>query len=377
MKSLTTALALALFACSDRDRPHAASEASSDRTPRVLDPAPQNVRALPPHAIHADGVGPYRLGLTLERLGTQIPSGGRNAQVDIPNVVHLSVLHAEEDAILIGGEPLGRATFVAVVGPQIARTETGIQVGSTRDELVRALGQPSIELDRARDPRIVVPSGLRELHAVMDNGRVVGLIVAASETPSKLDGCMRPAGDDKKIGACVNGGPGLASLEGDELVVRGPEGDKLLDKVKLPNARFIGAIRGGDGRDELVAITRVDDAQTRTWYLVAFRWDGGHLVRAIDAQPQPVYQLTTTNARWIGSTLNDLDLALEVVNRGETFEVGGLLTRRSGDKLRDLLVLSPVQVPRKRAKPAIVDAPFDAGVGDAATPAGSDDVRTP
>jgi hypothetical protein len=368
-------IALALLGCSDRDRPHATASEASDRTPRVLDPAPQNVRALPPHAIHPDGVGPYRLGVTLERLGTQIPSGGRNAQVDIPNVVHLSVLHAEEDAILIGGEPLGRATFVAVVGPQIARTETGIQVGSTRDQLVRALGQPSIELDRARDPHVVVPSNLRELRAVMETDRVVGLLVAASEPPSKLEGCVRPVGDDKKIGACVTGTPELASLEADELVVRAPEGDKILGKVTIPNAQFIGAIRAGDGRDDLVAVTRVDDAQTRTWSLVAFHWDAGRLVRLIE--PQQVYQLTTTNARWIGSTLRDLDLLLEVVNRGDTFEVGGLLTRRSGDKLRDLLVLSPVQVPRKRAKPATVDAPSDAGVGDAATPAGSDGVRTP
>jgi hypothetical protein len=375
-------LVLALFGCSDRDHAHAsATEVAPDRTPRVLDPPPQNVRALPPHAIHADGVGPYRLGVTLERLGTQIPSGGRNAQVDIPNVVHLSVLHAEEDAILIGGEPLGRATFVAVVGPQIARTETGIQVGSTRDELVHALGAPSIELDRWRDPRVIVPSNLRELRAVMDGDRVVGLVVAASEPPSKPEGCVRPAGDDKRIGACVTGTPELASLEGDELVVRTPEIEgkpgaeaKIIAKAVLPNAVFFGPVRAADGRDELVAITRVADEQSRTWSLVAFRWDAGHLLRVIDA---PVYQLTTTNARWIGSTLRDLDLALEVVNRGDTFEVGGLLTRRSGDKLRDLLVLSPVQVPRKRAKPATVDVPSDAGVGDAGTTSGSDDVHTP
>src|SRR5450755_2015640 len=211
-------IALLALGCSDHDRPHAAASEASDRTPRVLDPPPQNVRALPPHAIRADGVGPYKLGLTLERLGTQIPSGGRNAQVDIPSVVHLSVLHAEEDAILIGGEPLGRATFVAVVGSQIARTETGVQVGSTRDELIRALGQPSIELDRARDPRVIVPSNLRELRAVMDGDRVVGLVVAASEPPSKPDGCVRPTGDDKKVGACVTGAPELVSLENDELV---------------------------------------------------------------------------------------------------------------------------------------------------------------
>jgi hypothetical protein len=370
-------IALAALGCSDHDRPRATQSESTDHTPRVLDPPPQNVRALPPHAIRADGVGPYKLGLTLERLGTQIPSGGRNAQVDIPSVVHLSVLHAEEDAILIGGEPLGRATFVAVVGSQIARTETGVQVGSTRDELIHALGQPSIELDRARDPNVIVPTDLRELRAVMEGDRVVGLVVAASEPPSKPDGgggCVRPAGDDKRLGGCVTGAPDLVSLDNDELVVRAAEGDKILDKVKLPNAVFFAPVRAADGRDELIAVIRTEDAQARTWWLWAFRWELNHLVPVVHAQ---VYTLTATNARWIGSTLHDLDLALEVVNRGDTFEVGGLLTRRSGDKLRDLLVLSPVQVPRKRPKPATPDAgppiTSDAGVSGA----GSDGVHGP
>jgi hypothetical protein len=375
-------LALLALGCSDHDRPSASQSESTDRTPRVLDPPPQNVRALPPHAIRADGVGPYKLGLTLERLGTQIPSGGRNAQVDIPGVVHLSVLHAEEDAILIGGEPLGRATFVAVVGSQIARTETGVQVGSTRDELIRALGQPTVELDRARDPHVIVPSNLRELRAVMDGDRAVGLVVAASEPPSKPEGsggCVRPVGDDKKVGACVTGAPEFASLENDELVVRAPEGDKILAREKLPNAVFVAPVRAPDGRDELIAVVQTEDAQAgRTWWLAAFRWDANHLVRIVDAPRgiAPVYTLTATNARWIGSSLHDLDLALEVVNRGDTFEVGGLLTRRSGDKLRDLLVLSPVQVPRKRPKSVVPD-PTPATAGDAGVGAGSDGVHGP
>ena len=360
MKLLWIALlGIGALGCSDHDRPRATQSESTDRTPRVLDPPPQNVRALPPHAIRADGVGPYKLGLTLERLGTQIPSGGRNAQVDIPSVVHLSVLHAEEDAILIGGEPLGRATFVAVVGSQIARTETGVQVGSTRDELIRALGSPSSELDRARDPKVIVPANLRELRAVMDGDRVVGLVIAASEPPAKPEVLAKPEPDGRANGVCVR-------PTGD--------GDKVLDKVKLPNAVFVAPVRAGDGRDELIAIIRTEDAQARTWWLVGFRWDVNHLVRVVDAQ---VYQLTATNARWIGSALHDLDLALEVVNRGDTFEVGGLLTRRTGDKLRDLLVLSPFQVPRKRAKPATADAAptttGDAGV----SAAGSDGVHAP
>ena len=155
----------------------------------------------------------------------------------------------------------------------------------------------------------------------------------------------------------------------------------MVAKVALPNAVFVGPIRAADGRDELIAIVRLEDVAEKSWWLVGYRWDGAHLVRALERDRWPLYQLTATNARWIGSPLADLDLALEVQSRGDTFEVGGLLTRRSGDKLRDLLVLSPIQVPRKRAKPSTVDVPAsgssNAGVGSAVSAPGSDETHTP
>lgn len=377
MKLAVLAL-LACAGCSDRDKPQKHVTPEVDRQPRVLDPPPSNVRALPPHAIRADGVGPYRLGLTLEQVGQQVPSGGRNALVEIERVVRLSVLHAEEDAIEIGGEPLGRASFVSVVGGTIARTASGIQVGSTREELFRALGPPAADLDRARDPRIVVPSNLRELRAVLEGDRIVGLVVEAADPATKSDGCVRPQDDEKRFGACLTGVPDLVTVDGDELVVRTAEGDKPVGHDHIANAVFVRPVRTADGHDELVAITRSGDAQTQTWSLVAWRVEAGKLVRVVDAPggSRPVYQLTSTNARWIGSTLGELDLVLEVVSRGDMLEVGGLLTRRTGDKLRDLLVLSPVQVPHRRAK-SVTPEPeresSDAGVVVPAPATGSDD----
>jgi hypothetical protein len=381
----TLAVVWAVSGCSDRDHAHAsATEVAADRTPRVLDPPPQNVRALPPHAIRRDGVGPYRLGLTLEQLGTQVPSGGRNAQIDIQSVVHLSVLHAEDDAIQVGGEPLGRASFVAVVGSKIARTESGIQVGSTREELVQALGAPDVSLTRARDPHIVVPSNLRELRAVLDGDKVIGLVVTASDPPIKAEGCVRPtpvsAGEETKFGACLTGAPAIVTIDGDELVARTVEPSKVIGEIPLARLmlgrtfKFAAALRAPDGKDEIVAVTEAEDAQAKTWYLVAFRVEAGKLVPIADG---PAYQLTATNARWIGSTLHDLDLLLEVTNRGETFEVGGLLTHRTNDKLRDLLVLSPAQVLRRRAKSATPEPERETQDAGVAAPTGSDDNHAP
>ncbi len=147
------------------------------------------------------------------------------------------------------------------------------------------------------------------------------------------------------------------TLEGEDLGVRAPDSDRVT-QVRIPNAIFAAPLRGTDGRDEIVAVARTDDATTRTWLLFAFRYDGTHLVKVVDGER--VYRLTAANARWIGSDLQNLDLALSLTSRPDAIEVGGLLTARIGDKLRDLVVISPVHISRRRAKSASPEA-SDAG----------------
>ena len=367
-------LAVLVVACSDHARPEVKRD--PERLHRVIEAPARGVRALPPHAIRADGVGPYRLGTSLAELLDQLPSGPRIAQFDIPGVVHRSILRAEDDAILIGGEPQGRASFVAVVGGEIARTESGIHVGSTRDELVRALGASVDEPDRARDPRVIVPSGLRNAHAVLDGDRVIALVVTADrETPRAVVGdagagdatCARPAPDLERgrFGACLTPTGELVAVDGDDIVVRGPDSERAIATARVPGMVFAAALRASpDGRDELVAIAATLDAQVRTWSLVAFRLEGKGLVKTVE--PTPLYQLTVTNARWIGAELRDLDLYLELTSRPDAIEVGGLLTTRTAEKLHDIVVISSVPVARHRAKSAPPEA-TDAGTSDGAS----------
>jgi len=88
-------------------------------------------------------------------------------------------------------------------------------------------------------------------------------------------------------------------------------------------------------------------------------------VRAMDAMP--LYQLSSTNARWIGAELRDIELYLELTSRPETIEVGGLLTTleqaHGGTKIRDVVVIAPASVARKRSKPVVAEP------SDAAAPA--------
>jgi hypothetical protein len=322
---------------------------------RVIEAPSRGVRALPPHAIRADGVGPYRLGATVTTLLDQLRSGPNITQFTLPGVIQRDIVRAEEGAILIGVEPQGKATFVSVVDAEIARTEAGVHVGSTRAELATALGAPLVEPDRAHDPRIVIPSKLDNARVLFDGDRIAAFVIAAETERGKdgKDGKEPPAERD------------VVTTKGDELqlTIRGSERPIV---ARIPGMVWAATVRNpGDGRDEVVAIVKAGDAQSTTWSLVPYRFHEGKLSRVV-VEPAVLYQLTAANARWIGAEIRDLDLLLEVTSRADTFEVGGLLTTRAGDKIRDIVVISPVSVGRRRAKAAPQEPMLDAGTSDAA-----------
>jgi len=367
---IRTALFLAVLTigCSDRDKP--AVQKEPDKPRRIVEPVSRGVRALPPHAIRAEGVGPYKLGATVAELLDQLPSGPRIRQFSIPGIVHRDMLRGEDDAILIGTEPQGRAQFVAVVRGEIAKTEANIQVGSTREELEKALGAPLDDLERARDPRIVVPSKLDNARVVVGGDRIEAIVltpvVERAKDPASIatePGCTRPAGDREKriIGACLTGAGEQIRVGDDELAVLGKDAEKVVASARVAGLVFAAPMRNPvDGRDELVVVTRGDDGQARTWVVTVYRLVDGKLKWG---EPKPAYQITSANARWIGAELDQVDLLLELTSKADAIEVGGLLTTRIADKIRDIVVISPVTVARRLAKGPAPE-PADAGLSD-------------
>jgi hypothetical protein len=349
VKSLL-ALLLLLAGCSDAKRPD--TKRDPERQRRVIEPPPRGVRALPPHAIRADGVGPYKLGATVTQLLDQLPSGPRITQFTLPGVIQRDILRAEEDAILIGTEPQGTAKFVSVVRSDIARTEAGVHVGSSIAELERALGASLVEADRAQDPRIAIPSNLKNARVLIEEGRIAAIVIASEPERSK----------DKDSPAEPRDYVVRASGEDIMLVARESE-KPVTSAVRVPGLVFAAPVRNpGDGRDDIVAITRNEDAQSRTWSLVVMRAHDGKLLRT--SEPAELYRLTAASARWIGADIRGLELFIELTGRTDSIEVGGLLTTRIGDQLRDIVVISPVSVPRRRPK-APAHEPIDAGTSDA------------
>jgi len=356
--------------CSDRDSVQVKPR-EPERPRRVVEPPSRGVRALPPFAIRAEGVGPYKLGASAAELLDELPSGPRIRQFTIPGVVHRDMMRGEEDAILIGAEPQGKSTFISVIRGEIARTEAGVQVGSTREEVEHSLGAAIEETDRARDPRIVIPSKLDNAHIVFNGDRVEAIVLTpvVERTKDVVAGehtCTRPAGEREKrtFGACLSTAGELVRVGDEELSVLGKDGEKAVANVRVPGLVFAAALRNPiDGRDDIIAITRSTDpqTQTRTWTLIAYRLAEGKLLRVIE--PAPVYTVTDANARWIGADLDNVDLLIELASRADAIEVGGLLTTRFGDKIRDIVVISPVPVARRRGSKPAADV-VDAGLSD-------------
>lgn len=362
------------LACSDKERPTREAPRDPPRERRVIEPPAGIVRPLPPHAIRAEGIGPYRLGERLSDLLHQLPSGPRIIVYEIPGLVHRSVIRAEDSMVLIGGEPGGIATTVSVVGPEVARTESGIHVGSTRDEVLRALGPQVREPERAVDPRVLITEAIPSARFVLAGDRVVAIVAtaesgamaarAAVREPVADPRCVRPAATDRAFGTCLTNSGELVEIAGNELTIRTSDGQRVITPLRPPgDVVFAAPLRGPDGRDELAIVTHSDDTEKRRWSLVVYRFEGGKFVRSIDQAP--LYQLSSSNARWIGAELGAVDLYLELASRPDAIEVGGLLTTRQGEAVGDVAVILPVSIARRAGKSPSPEA-TDAGVSDTA-----------
>lgn len=363
--SLVVAMIALAAGCSEGERkPPPPREPQPPR--RVIEPPTGTVRPLPPYTIKSEGVGPYyTLNETIATLLQQLPSGPRITRFEIPGVVRTNVIRAEDDNVLIGGETNGTAQFIAVVGPEVARTENGIKVGSKVSEIAE-LGAVTDELERVRDPRLVCASSLKNVKMIVDDSRIAAFVVSAdTPPPQRKDAptCTRPKSPiPRTFGSCLTATGEIVEVEDGELSIYLPDADrKPIATLRIPNIVFAGALYNPlEGRDELVAITRSDLPHLRTWTLVAYRVEAKQFVRVVDGN-EPIYSLSSSQARWIGAELANVDLYLEIAHRSDGIEVGGLLTSWRGEKIRDVAVISPQVVPRRGGKSSASDA-NDAGV---------------
>ncbi len=359
--SLSSILALAVLglcqlSCSDSAQPPAPLVTSS--RPRRTAPPASVVRALPPHAIRSDGVGPYLLGESLATQLDELPSGPRLTLLDIPGVVHFNVIRAEQGSVLVGGDPLGPTAYVAVVAADVARTESGLAVGATRSQVETKVHMVGREPTLARDPRISLPVASPGMRLIFDGDDILrGLVVLRSAAVEPVPPATPLAGTDlNKSGAaslCLIQASATANkttgpecpvnsetvkVSGEDIVFRTSDSTRPAVAVRFRGLVWT-AVLEIEQRETLVVISRQDTVSKKTWTLSVLRIDQGKLLRLPD---QALYVVTSENARWIGAELGSVDLVLEIAARGDTLHIGGLLSTATGSGIRDLVPLLPV-----------------------------------
>lgn len=437
--------ALGLVAAGCRERAEPLPPPREKLPPRRVIVPPGTVRPLPPYAISNDGVGPYLLGATLANVLYELPSGPRMALLDVPGLIKQNVIRAEDDGVLVSGAVLGDATVIAVVSREVARTDSGIAVGSPRSDVERELG--SIALARvARDPRLWVPQRMPAARLVMQDDHVEAFLLkagaavarpllpeegkAAAEgtgaaagaalaagppppagTPAKPKSGkdlrdVKPARDAKAgasarcpapklsetedasgrwFAACLSPAGEIVRIREEEVSVRsGADGkERLLTQLRVRGLVFAAPLRAADRaadrpadrpdeRDELVVVSRGGrPGEERSWTVALYHLEAGRLVRVAE---QVVYRLSAEGARWIGVSLDEVELYLELASREDSVVVSGFLVTKVAGKIRDVVSLREVDVSRRRggspgveaavtgAAPPVVDAAIDGGV---------------
>lgn len=382
----------AMLACSGRDSSSTPSRYDAGPPPRrVIGAPPRHVRALPPHAIGREGVGPYKLGVSMSQILSALPLGPRMALLQIPGVLDYTVVR--DEGLLVGGERQGPATFIAIVRQSIARTEDGVGVTSTAASVEELVGPTLASPAVARDPALWVGSKLPNARFVMGEGRVIGVLLTAagsSATPAAqvaADGdagvsaprCERSATAGDFAGAatgvtfaaaCLGGADGVG-VAGELVVVAarsvGDARARRLATTEVRGLRWAAPVEIDRGRDEVVAVAETRDGDVRVFTVVALRLEGGKLVRVAESD---VYRLDEQRAAWIGATLDELALHLEVRFDGDVLVAGGVLVHQGRSGNRELAPLLPVSV-RRRGRTIEVERPrldadaADAGAGDA------------
>ena len=353
--------------CDDREPPPRVADQPARR---VIEPPRRDVRALPPHVIAAGGVGPYKLGVAMERILSALPSGPRLTVLQIPSVLEVRI--GRDDGLIVGGERQGPASFVAVLRENFARTADGTGVGARRDAVVAALGPADREPMVARDPALWVGAKLPNARFVFDGDRVSAVLLSAEASatddglPARCGLVADGAGYDgvaasapKFCPACLGLADGYAVVGEQVLTAISAQADRPAKKIAsaaVPGLRWVAPVRGEGDRDDLIVVAEQVRDRQRIVTVQALRPDGNRLVQVASVE---AYRLTDQGLALIGATVSEVQLELEVASEGDVLTVGGVFIHRTAGTVRVVAPLVTVTV--RRGRRTVVETPEDRG----------------
>ncbi|MCP4444839.1 MAG: hypothetical protein GY811_05770 [Myxococcales bacterium] len=373
---------------------------------RVFRPPPLDpVRAVPPHNIHRNGVGPYELAASLQETHALLPSGSRGVELfEADGLFDYRLMRTEGDALLVGVGRRGGVAFISVLDPDIARTESGVGVGAGLQELIGALGALKAPENQGRDSRIITFTALPDTRFIVEKGKVVAAVVMPSiptnvvasdgetgvaETSCKAAELDARRGDflalakSPKLGtagsravsvhfACPTSDRGGALLRnGDSIgwaVLDGQSGEpRLVASTSIPNLSFLDSLDTGAAREEIYAVSERRTVQLREVVVTRLTLSGG---RFSSTWNRVAFALEAKTASWIGARMQTADFLVEMTGRDGAVAVGGIYMERKQGALRHVVPVMQIELPvaRKSALPvqrldggSVSPGPRDAG----------------
>ncbi len=379
-------------ACKDDGSKALLEDASFGR--RVFRPPPTGeVRAVPPHNIHGQGVGPYELSASFQKTLALLPNGPRVERFESDGLFDYRLMRTDNDALLLGVGRRNRVNFISVLDPDIARTESGVGVGAGVDELVGALGAVRVPEDTGRDPRIVTFTALPDTRFIVEKGTVIAAVITEPADDSsrkrgedtgkeeELDSrCKSKVLSERKEeilamagfgSAITNLLPGCLGSESTHAVVQsgewikiiGSQGEeaplKLMGKIRVPGLLFAALLNTGGAGVELYSVAKREDSKLREVVVTRYRVAGG---RIAPAWSQKTLKLKASAASWLGAKLEDTDFFVELRGRDRVVEVSGIFVQRKRGVLRNVIPINPV---------ALVDSRSERRGSDPAVPGAS------
>jgi len=424
MKSLLVVLCVAVVSVGCRDDSDPPRSTDTPRVRRLIRTPPGKIRAVPPHAIHAGGVGPYKLGALLNDALDLVSGGPRVVVLNFEGVVDSHYIPAEEGTIIIGASRSEKPiSFISILDAKIAKTKSGLSVGASMTRLEKELGKPNKKAAALRDPRIVTFDKFPTIRFVVTGDKVRAAMISGAPAPKNQqpapvappkapdDPPAKNAKKDKKPKAkpkaklCKPGS--LAAHEKDILVEAGTtafsspqvaygcfagdepsamvrDGDRITivvgepgkfrvqSRTQLSGTTFAAVMDINRDRRHEIAVTRVERNRKRMLAKVeVFRVEGNRLQRLAS---KAIYILMRETVEWTGVRLADVQLLLELAVRNRKLEVGGLFLHNGTSGARMMAPLLPVVMKVRSPRPPLrprqnrvdagaAQATRDAGVG--------------
>ena len=338
---------------------------------RVIEPPPKRVHALPPHNIYLEGLGPYKIGASLQDVLSHLSRGPRVELLSLQNLFDYSIVRAENELLQVGVGESDVVEFVAALSPEVARTESGLGVGSTRWELEKKLGKESELHLRVDDPRVVRYKKMPRTRFILSGQQVLAIIVGGDESGVEKHSAKLKKKCEKtelsknpstatRVARIANGAVSIGCVDGAEIALVQREGKVAViwSQPGKPKRLVVSAGKGlvyaalldttGDGDDELVFI---NERRTDVTLAVTLRIDAVSATRANTILERLVYKVEGDAARWVGASLDEIELLVSVAREARALEVSGLFLQRGPKNVRNLVPLTPLAIEPPKAVP--------------------------